>query len=56
VLGLIERGRVLTHPGYFYDFSETGPHLVLSLLAPEDVWRRGVEAIRSEVDRRVRSG
>jgi aspartate/methionine/tyrosine aminotransferase len=56
VLGLIERGRVLTHPGYFYDFSETGPHLVLSLLAPEDVWLRGVEAIRSEVDRRVHSG
>jgi aspartate/methionine/tyrosine aminotransferase len=56
VLGLLERGRVLTHPGYFYDFSETGPHLVLSLLAREDVWRRGVEAIRGEVDRRVRSG
>jgi alanine-synthesizing transaminase len=55
VSGLLRR-HVLTHPGYFYDMAEPGPHLVLSLLVPEDVLRRGVEAIRREVELRLGLG
>jgi alanine-synthesizing transaminase len=56
VSGLLERRHVLTHPGYFYDLCEPGPHLVLSLLVAEDVLRRGVEAIRGEVELRLGRG
>ncbi len=52
-VGLLERSGVLTHPGYFYDFSERAPHLVVSLLTPVAAFERGAAAIRHEVDRRV---
>lgn len=52
VLGLLERG-VTTHPGYFYDLRARSPHLVLSLLPEPALFRRGVERLRAEVDRRV---
>jgi alanine-synthesizing transaminase len=44
-LALLERG-VLVQPGYFYDFSSDG-YLVVSLLAPEDVFAEGVRRIAS---------
>ena len=56
VVGLLERRGVLVHPGYFYDFSEHAPHLVVSLLTPEAAFQRGAAAIRHEVDRRAAAG
>lgn len=44
VLELLDRYNVLVQPGYFYDF-ESEAYLVLSLLTPEDVFRRGIEAV-----------
>jgi aspartate/methionine/tyrosine aminotransferase len=38
---LLKQDGVLVHPGYFYDFP-TERFLVLSLLAPEEVFRQGV--------------
>jgi len=38
---LLETARVLTHPGYLFDFP-TGSHLVLSLLPSPDVFAEGV--------------
>jgi len=53
VLGLLER-KLATHPGYYYDFAAGSPHLVLSLLPPPEVFARGAEILRQEVDRRTR--
>jgi alanine-synthesizing transaminase len=55
VLGLLERG-VSTHPGYFYDFTERAPHLVLSLIVPPQAFARAASTLRSEIDRRVAAG
>jgi aspartate/methionine/tyrosine aminotransferase len=38
---LLEQDGVLVHPGYFYDFP-TERFLVLSLLAPEEVFQQGI--------------
>ncbi len=49
VLDLLERDRVVVHPGYFFDF----PHeafLVLSLLPQPELFARGVRAIAERVD------
>jgi alanine-synthesizing transaminase len=53
VLALLAH-KVATHPGYFYDFSERSPHLVLSLLPPLAAFARGAELLRREVDRLAR--
>ncbi|HET7697219.1 MAG TPA: pyridoxal phosphate-dependent aminotransferase [Vicinamibacterales bacterium] len=48
VLDLLERDRVVVHPGYFFDF----PHeafLVVSLLADPDVFARGLRAIEARI-------
>jgi len=55
VLGLLAR-KVATHPGYFYDFAERSPHLVLSLLPPPAAFGRGAQLLRREVDRRAHGG
>jgi alanine-synthesizing transaminase len=55
VLGLLTKG-VSTHPGYFYDFTERAPHLVLSLIVPPQAFARGAEILRAEIDRRVGAG
>jgi aspartate/methionine/tyrosine aminotransferase len=55
VLGLLERGGVMAHPGYFYDFSGRVPHLVVSLLVQDESFARGAELIRAEVERRAPS-
>ena len=52
VLALLER-KVAAHPGYFYDFDERAPHLVLSLLPEPHAFERGAERIRGEVQRRA---
>jgi DNA-binding transcriptional MocR family regulator len=52
VLGLLER-KVATHPGYYYDFAAGPPHLVLSLLPPPEVFERGAQILRREVERRT---
>ena len=41
---LVEERGVSVHPGYFFGFSEDG-WLVVSLLGPEEEFRRGVEAV-----------
>lgn len=41
---LIERSRVLVHPGHFYDFQTDG-YLVASLITPESEFRNGVASI-----------
>jgi aspartate/methionine/tyrosine aminotransferase len=49
VLDLLERERILVHPGYFYDF----PHeafVVMSLLPPEDVFDDAVARALAVLD------
>jgi alanine-synthesizing transaminase len=49
VVDLLERDRVVVHPGYFFDF----PHeafLIVSLLPEPDIFRRGVRRILERVD------
>jgi alanine-synthesizing transaminase len=48
-LDLLERDRVVVHPGYFFDFAHEA-FLVLSLLPEPDVFARGVRAIAERVD------
>jgi len=43
-LTLLERDKVLTQPGYFYDFEEE-PLLVISLLTPEESFLEGVRRL-----------
>lgn len=40
-VALIEKERVMVHPGHFYDFHRDG-FLVVSLITPEDVFREGI--------------
>jgi aspartate/methionine/tyrosine aminotransferase len=49
VLSLLERDRVLVHPGYFFDFPSPA-YLVLSLLPREEEFREGLERILSRMD------
>jgi hypothetical protein len=44
VLSLLERDRVLVHPGYFFDFPSPA-YLVLSLLPREGDFLEGIERI-----------
>jgi alanine-synthesizing transaminase len=53
VVGLLTHAGVMTHPGHFYDFTGPSPYLVLSLLPQPELFARGAQAIRSEVDRRA---
>lgn len=41
---LLERHKVLVHPGYLFDF-QSGSHLVVSLLPPPDVFREGARRL-----------
>jgi alanine-synthesizing transaminase len=43
-IALLRNGRVLVHPGHFYDFAQDG-FLVLSLIAPESEFQRGIESV-----------
>lgn len=52
VLGLLSNASVMTHPGHFYDFYGSSPHLVLSLLPEPALFARAARALREEVDRR----
>ncbi|MBI4436884.1 MAG: pyridoxal phosphate-dependent aminotransferase [Candidatus Omnitrophica bacterium] len=52
VLEFLEKERVLTHPGYFYDLEE-GAHVVLSLLVPSDLFEEGIARLLTRVSRRV---
>jgi aspartate/methionine/tyrosine aminotransferase len=45
---LLEKDRVLVHPGYFYDFVDEC-YLVVSLLPPEDVFREGIGRLLKRV-------
>jgi aspartate/methionine/tyrosine aminotransferase len=49
VLDLLERDRVVVHPGYFFDFAHEA-FLVVSLLPQPDDFARGVRAIAERVD------
>jgi hypothetical protein len=49
VLSLLERDRVLVHPGYFFDFPAPA-YLVLSLLPREEDFREGLERILARVE------
>jgi aspartate/methionine/tyrosine aminotransferase len=49
VLGLLERDRVLVHPGYFFDFPREA-YLVLSLLPRSDVFAEGAARLRRRVE------
>jgi alanine-synthesizing transaminase len=48
-LELLERENVLVQPGFFYDFYSEA-YLVLSLLAPTEVFREGVGRLREMVN------
>lgn len=43
-IALLERRGVLLHPGQFFDFAREG-FLVVSLIAPAEEFRRGIEAL-----------
>jgi aspartate/methionine/tyrosine aminotransferase len=45
-IGLLEKHRVVVHPGHFYDFPSEG-HLVLSLIPPAAAFEQGVERLFS---------
>lgn len=45
---LIERDRVVVHPGHFYDFPREG-YLVVSLITLEDVFARGIRHLMAHV-------
>ncbi|HWF06935.1 MAG TPA: pyridoxal phosphate-dependent aminotransferase [Bryobacteraceae bacterium] len=45
-LRLLRDSDVLVQPGYFYDFESSG-NIVVSLLAPAEIFREGTERIRS---------
>jgi aspartate/methionine/tyrosine aminotransferase len=53
VIGLLANAGVMTHPGHFYDFGGSAPHLVLSLLPEPALFGKGAHALRAEVDRRA---
>lgn len=42
VCHLLEEDNLLVHPGYFYDFDEKSPSLVLSLITPSQIFRDGI--------------
>jgi alanine-synthesizing transaminase len=48
VCRLLEHHGVLVHPGYFFDF-ESEAYLVLSLLAPEATFDRGLDALLADL-------
>ena len=48
-LRLLERDRVLVHPGYFFDFPREA-FLVLSLLPVPDVFSAAVSRLRRTID------
>jgi aspartate/methionine/tyrosine aminotransferase len=43
-IALLREKGVLVHPGHFYDFPQDG-FLVLSLIAMEQEFRRGIESV-----------
>ena len=43
-IALLETRNVYVHPGHFYDFPGDG-HLVVSLIAPQTDFRKGIEAL-----------
>lgn len=49
VLDLVERDGLLTHPGYFFDFSRE-TFLVVSLLVPEDAFADGISRLFRHFD------
>ncbi len=51
-LELLEKDRVLVHPGYFFDLPGER-HLVVSLLPEPHVFREGIERLLRRVDRRA---
>jgi hypothetical protein len=51
---LLEQAGVLTHPGYFYDFTD-GAFLVLSLLTDPATLATGIERVGTFVDKETRS-
>jgi aspartate/methionine/tyrosine aminotransferase len=55
VLTLLEKERVLVHPGYFFDFASPA-YLVLSLLPREADFREGVSRILARLAGHGRSG
>ncbi len=50
VIGLLERERVLVHPGFFFDFPRGG-YLVVSLLTDPDVFGPAVDRLLAAVGR-----
>ncbi|MCL2780147.1 MAG: pyridoxal phosphate-dependent aminotransferase [Actinomycetia bacterium] len=49
VVALLERGRLIVHPGWFYDLDDAGT-LALSLLPSPAAFARGCELLRDTID------
>jgi alanine-synthesizing transaminase len=47
VLHLLEQYGVFVQPGYFFDFETTGPHIVVSLITPQDAFQEGIRRVRA---------
>lgn len=54
VLDLLQADGVLTHPGYFFDFSAES-YLIVSLLPPDARFAEGIERIMRHLDRLTRA-
>lgn len=52
-IALLKKGDVLVHPGHFFDFERDG-YLIVSLIAPEDEFQKGVRALRDFFARQSR--
>lgn len=52
VLKLLAKYHVFVHPGYFYDF-EDGPYLVVSLIAPVDIFQKGIQRVLSRIEQQT---
>lgn len=49
ILELLKEYHLSVHPGYFFDFSESG-FLVISLLPAEDLFRQGVKLLKKALE------
>ena len=51
-IALLEKDGVLVHPGHFFDFPGAG-YLVVSLIAPEEDFRKGIQRVLRALDEEV---
>jgi alanine-synthesizing transaminase len=53
ILKLLEKDQVFVHPGYFFDFEESG-YFVISLLPKKEIFQQGAQRFLSRIQEEVR--